>query len=267
LSDRTAWSTSVGDTGHGTITVRGYPLAAMIEQLPFSASVFLTIRGELPTPAQVRVMEAALTGILEHGFYAPTTVAARVIASATPDNVMAAVAGALLTVGSITVSPQHAAELMHQAIALTDKLSLEEAADQVVDTMITSGRRMPGVGHPLHPEGDPRAISLRKVAQSNGVWGRHAKVFELIAAGFAERKRRAFPINIDGMLGCVLTELGFQPLEMPGLAALSFMPGIIAHSVEEIAQGPKLRVVDGEYTGPQPRELPADTNYWSNRPL
>jgi citrate synthase len=265
LADRTAWSTGVGDAGHGTITVRGYPLADMIETLPFAASVYLTIRGELPTPAQVRVMEAALNGILEHGFYAPTTVAARVVASATPDNVMAAIAGSLLTVGSITVSPQHAAQLMHQAIALSDKSSLEDAADQVVEELLASGRRMPGVGHPLHPEGDPRAISLRKVAQGNGVWGQHATVFELIAARFGERKGRPFPINIDGMLGCVLTELGFEPLEMPGLAALSFMPGIIAHSVEEIGQGPKLRVVEGDYTGPAPRELPTELGYWSDR--
>jgi citrate synthase len=234
--------------------------------LPFAASTYLVIRGELPTPAQARVMEAVLNGILEHGFYAPTTVAARVIASATPDNVMAAIAGSLLTVGSITVSPQHSAELMHRAIALkTAGSSLQAAGEQVVSDLIAARRRMPGVGHPLHPDGDPRAAALRAVAQDHGVWGEHASVYELMAADYGGRIGRQLPINIDGMLGCVLTALGFAPLEMPGVAALSFMPGIIAHAVEEIGQGPKLRVVEGDYTGSDGRELPVDLGYWAGQ--
>jgi citrate synthase len=226
--------------------------------MPFAASVYLTIRGELPTPQQSRVMEAVLNSILEHGFYAPTTVAARMIASASPESIMPAVAGSLLTVGSITVSPQHSAELMLEAVRLRDDehLTLEEAAERVVDRVITAHRRMPGLGHPLHPDGDPRSIALREVAVENGVWGPYATAFELMAQTFCTRTGRKLPINIDGALGCVLTELGFQPLEMPGVAAVSFMPGIIAHSVEEVSEGLKLRVVDGEYTGEAPRPLP-----------
>src|ERR1700738_5012897 len=102
MADRTAWATAVGDTGYGLITVRGYALADLIRSLPYSAVVYLTLRGELPTAAQQRVMDAALCEIVEHGFYAPSSVAARMIASASPESVMNGLAGSMLTIGSVT---------------------------------------------------------------------------------------------------------------------------------------------------------------------
>jgi citrate synthase len=84
-----------------------------------------------------------------------------------------------------------------------------------------------------------------------------------MAASFCAKTGRSLPINIDGMLACVLTELGFRPLEMPGVAAISFMPGLIAHAAEEISEARKLRVVDGSYTGPTPRAVPAEPGYWT----
>jgi citryl-CoA lyase len=265
MTDRTNWTTGVGDVGHGTITVRGYPLADLIRTMPFSAVVYLTIRGELPSAPQIRVMDAVLCAIVEHGFYAPTTVAARMIASASPESIMSGLAGSLLTIGSITVSPQHSAELMRDAVerADGDGVDLDVAACLVVDDLIAHRRRMPGVGHPLHPDGDPRAIALREVAQANEVWGRQSTAFEWMAADYCAKTGRRLPINVDGMLGCVLAELGFRPIEMPGVAAISFMPGLIAHATEEIAEGLKLRVVEGDYTGPPPRSIPNDIGYGS----
>jgi citryl-CoA lyase len=93
------------------------------------------------------------------------------------------------------------------------------------------------------------------------VWGAHAQVFELMVGEYCERVGRILPINVDGMLACVLAELGFAPVEMPGVAAISFMPGLIAHAVEEITGSRKLRVVDGAYVGPGPRALPPDLGY------
>ena len=262
MTDWSSWSTAVGDVGHGVITVRGYALVDLIRNLPYSSVVYLTLRGELPTALQARVMDAALCGIIEHGFYAPSSVASRLIASASPESVMPAVAGSLLTVGSITVSPQHSAELVDRAKSLVaDGMSWGEATDQIVDDIVAARRRMPGVGHPLHPDGDPRAIALREVAVANGVWGDASSAYESMVLKYCARTGRKLPVNIDGMLGCVLTELGFTPLQMPGIAAISFMPGLIAHAVEEIEQGLKLRVVEGDYTGPQPRPLPVDLPY------
>ena len=262
MADRSNWSTAVGDVGHGKITVRGYPLVDLIRDLPYSAVVYLTLRGELPDPAQARVMDAVLNGIVEHGFYAPSTVASRLVASASPESVIPGLAASLLTIGSVTVSPQHTAELIKRANEFVEQgSSRDDAEEAVIEEIVAARRRMPGVGHPLHPDGDPRAIALREVAVANGVWGDGANCYESMVKRYTAKTGRNLPVNIDGMLGCVLTELGFTPLQMPGVAAISFMPGLIAHAVEEIEQGLKLRVVEGPYTGPEPRDLPGDVAY------
>jgi citryl-CoA lyase len=250
------WSTAVGEVSHGIVNVRGYPLADIIRRLSFADATFLTIRGELPSPAQSRVMDAALDSILEHGFYAPTTLAARMVASASPESIIPGLAAGMLTIGSITVSPQHTAEVIAEIeTAVAGGSTVEDAVDEYVSRMRQKGMRMPGIGHPLHPEGDPRAIALQAVAEQEGIWGLRASYYMAAKNEYMRRIGRDFPVNIDGMLGCVLSELGFHPLEMPGVAAISFMPGIIAHCVEELLAPPTLRVAEGAYTGVPERSI------------
>ena len=61
------------------------------------------------------------------------------------------------------------------------------------------------------------------------------------------------------MIACVGIEMGFDPLELTGIAAVSFMCGIIAHVVEEIKEGSPIRMVPPmliNYAGPSERQLP-----------
>ena len=251
------WSTAVSEVGFHKINVRGYPLQDLIKNLTFTEVIYLTIRGELPDKKQARVLDALLCGIVDHSLFGPTAMAGRAIGSATPETIMPGIAGAMLTVGSVTVSPQDTAELIlyAQAKLTSESLSVEDTAKEVVAELISQKKRVPGLGHPLHPTGDPRAIALKEVAQANGVWGEKAELYEEIQKEFAAAKGRSLPVNIDGMMGCVMTELGFQPKEMAGIAALSFMPGIIAHVVEEL-QMPRMRAIDAKYTGVAERKLP-----------
>jgi citryl-CoA lyase len=252
------WRSSVGEVGHGTINVRGYALAEIIERLTFPEAAYLTIRGELPDDDQTRVFNAVLCAILEHGFYTPTTLAARMIASATTDTIIPAIAGSLLTIGGVTASPQHTGELICKGLALMAAGSSQaEAVARLVDDLLASSERMPGVGHPLHPEGDPRARAVSEIVAKCGLRTERTELFEATRDAFVERLGRPLPVNVDGAMGCALSELSFLPVEMAGIAALSFMPGLIAHSVEELTGPTRLRIAEGVYEGVGPRSIPA----------
>jgi citrate synthase len=254
------WSTEISDVGFHKINIRGYALEELIRNLTFTEVVYLTIRGELPSNKHARVFDAVLCGIVDHGFFAPTGVATRVVASANPENIIPGVIGGILTVGSVTVSPQDTAELILEAWKIKEErgLSMEETAEKIVEDARAKKKRIPGLGHPLHPTGDPRAIALEEVAKNNGVWSEKAELYKAIHTVFVKSTGKEIPINIDGMMGCVLTEMGFDPKEMAGIAALSYMPGIIAHAVEETRETVRLRAVDGDYTGVPSRELPPE---------
>lgn len=257
MASESQWATAVGRVDDGVIEVRGYSIAEIISNLSFSEATYLTIRGERPSKAQARVFDAALCGILEHAFYTPTTLAARMVASAAPNSIIPGLAAGILTVGSVTVSPQHSAEIIVEVFERTgDSRSASAAADELAAEMVATRRRMPGVGHPLHPEGDPRAKALAEVAKKEGVWGERCEAYHAVHSSYTGRLGKSLPVNIDGMLGCVLSELGFTPLEMPGIASMSFMPGMIAHSVEEAnLRPPRLRIANGEYVGVKPRSI------------
>jgi citrate synthase len=97
------------------------------------------------------------------------------------------------------------------------------------------------------------------VAREEGCWGESCEFYARLPEQVAELIGKQLPVNIDGMLGCVLDDLGFTPLEMAGIAAIAAMPGIVAQVVEEITSGVPLRVVPealgSRYTGPPERHL------------
>ena len=70
------------------------------------------------------------------------------------------------------------------------------------------------------------------------------------------------PINLAGALGALLADLGFEPLTIGGLGALSYGMALLAHIVEEIRDGVPLRIIPdalgAHYAGPTERHLPAD---------
>jgi citrate synthase len=241
------WQTAVSFVGPHKLLIRGYPIEEIVEQLTFSETLFLTIRGELPTKEQARVLDAALTSIPAHQWVAAHLLAAAVTASASPESPIPGIASGILTMGSVTVSPQETATLLDRARAIMREGKDEAAAAaNVVAEYREAGRMIPGLGHPNHKNHDPRATALANVAKEQGVWGESCELYALVHASFVEQSGKHLPINIDGMLACVLADIGFTPLEMAGVAATAAMPGIVAQVIEEITSGVPLRIVPDE---------------------
>jgi citrate synthase len=256
------WRTKVSYTVPGKLLVRGYPIEEIVERLSYAEALYLTVRGELPTKKQARVLDAVLTCILDHQFIASHTPAARIVASANPESPVPGIAAGVLAVGMNTVAPTDAARMVQEAVERMrkEKLSQEETARRVVTDYLKSGRRIAGLGHPTHKEYDMRGEALNKVARQQGIWGPHSPLFEAIHAEFTRASGKRLPINVDGRIACVLLDLGFDVLEMAGIAIVAVMPGIIAHVVEEIKEGVPLRIIPealgSKYVGPQERHLP-----------
>ena len=257
------WRQKISHITAGDILIRGYPLTEVIENLSYTEALYLTLRGELPGEKETRVMNALLCGIVDYEFINATTPAARFVASASPDSSIPGIAAGVLAMGSYTVSPQDSAALINSAHELMkrENLTKEETAKRVVKEYQESNNRIPGLGHPVYKEVDPRAVALSKVAKEAGLWGEKSQLYEAIHDEFVKSTGKPVCINIDGMMACVGNEMGFDPLEIAGIAALSFMCGIIAHVVEEIREGVPLRVIPPEmgstYVGPPERHLSA----------
>jgi citrate synthase len=255
---RAYWRTSVSDVvSSSEMLIRGYPIEELIGNLTYTEALFLTMKGRLPSEIETRMLDGALCSIIEYAI-GPAPYAARVVVSANP-SINAGMAAGVLAQGIYAVSPQHSGEFIQEARQRLADKSLEDAAREVVAEMAARKQRIPGVGHPTAGHEDVRARRLRELAHEYGFWAEHSQLYQAIVDEFNRTTGRSLVMNVDGALAAVLSDMGFHPLEMAAIAALSMMPGVIANTVEEIRSGVRIRQIEGmEYTGPPKRHLPAD---------
>jgi citrate synthase len=255
----TEFRTAVSEATAGRVLIRGYSHEEIIGRLPYAEATWLTLVGDVPSPAQARLVDAILTSLLDHGFVASTVSAARFVASGNPQLIPAVAAG-LLAAGQNTLSPQHAFELIGHARRLRAErgLSVDAAARAVVEELLASGRRVPGFGHPIHRGGDFRATALFALADDLGLAGEATSLYRATHRAFVDiTGKTGVPINIDGCLACLGMDLGLSADQTVALALLAVLPGLMAHVIEEIETGKPLRYIrDGAYTGEPERSLP-----------
>ena len=93
---------------------------------------------------------------------------------------------------------------------------------------------MPGLGHHVHKDGDPRTPRLMQIAREEGLFGPHLQLFEAIGRVHAEVLGKTLPLNGAGVCGAALADLGL-PLELlRGFALLARTAGLIGQLAEEL---------------------------------
>jgi citrate synthase len=252
------WTTGIVDIEPGRIGIRGYPIQELIGELRFPEMVWLMLRGDVPSPAQSALLEAAMVAGVDHGPHAPSIAISRMaVTCGLPVN--GAMASAINVLDDVHGGAgQQCMELL-QRIA-TRSGGNEPAAGDVeaeLDAFIAAhGKIIPGFGHRFHGT-DPRAVRLmqlvRDAREQGVVGGHHEKAGALIEHTLAARKGAPIPMNIDGATAVIYSELGFAPELGRGLFILSRSVGILAHAWEQKQQG-------GRIKGPMPPGIPYTYN-------
>ncbi|WP_411374918.1 citryl-CoA lyase [Arthrobacter sp. MPF02] len=243
------WSSSISQVTDRKVYVRGYDLEDLIGQIPFTAAIFLLIRGRVPTPQEVRVLDAVLSGVLDYALEKPGTVAARYAVSANPSMAIG-MSAACMSVGKHTLATEDTGRFILNSHTeyLNSGLALEDFAAAKVESMRQAKERIPGLGHPVFKTIDPRGERLKLIAVSEGLWGEPACVYEAVHKAFTKLPGKSeIPINDVGVMAAILLGLGFTPEEGTGIAVLSTLPGVIAHVSEELTSGKPIRVVPREW--------------------
>lgn len=191
-----------------------------------------------PDPAGVRALDTALVLLLDHDL-AASTLAARVAASARahPYAVVSAGLGAL-------DSPLHGAAsgLAHRM--LTEVLDRGDAAP-VVTAHLRAGHLVPGLGHRLYRDGDPRAQALFTALAPLPY--AHAA----LKAAHAVSRTAGTAANVDLALAVLSVATGMPADAGETVFAVARTGGWIAHALEEYAETPLRLRPRGTYTGPE----------------
>jgi citrate synthase len=248
------WTTSIIDIHPGEISIRGYRIQDLIGRVSFPQMIWLMVHGDLPTPGQARLLEAALVASVDHGPQAPSIAIARmaVTCGAEMNNAMASAVNVLGGVHG--GAGQQCLELYFKVKArAADGLGLEDAVEAALpDYFERHGPIVGGFGHRWHPV-DPRTAPLLKLveeaAAAGEVSGDYIAIGRAVEAVLTRRKGKPIPMNIDGSTAVIFAELGVAPELGRGLFILSRSVGILAHAWEQKQQG-------GRIKGPMPKDIP-----------
>ncbi len=255
MTDDNQWQTSITEIAPNSICVRGYDVAELMDHTSFSDTIFLVLKGELPDQRQSEMFRAIMVSSVDHGVTPPSVLAARTVMSA-GNSLNTAVAAGIMAIGDV-----HGGAIEQSARIMQETAKKEgdvgTLAQGLVATMKEKNLRMPGYGHRLHTA-DPRTAKLFEIAAKNQFSGRHTSLAQAIEKAFAESGGKPLPINVDGAIAAVTSDMGFDWRLGKAFFMLSRISGLIAHVYEEkITQKPmrKLGDTNAAYVGPARRSL------------
>jgi citrate synthase len=208
----------------------------LLGRIEFVEYFLLLLTGQRPSPELLRAVNATLVAIAEHGLV-PSVVAARMTFAAAPDALQGAVSAGLLGCGSVILgASETAGRLLIDVVERSGGGDPSRAAQEALAALRQERKTLPGFGHPIHRNGDPRATKLLSLAHEWGTAGRHVAALSAIEAAAPEVWGRKLVLNVSGAIPAVLLDAGYPAGALRGIPLLARAASLIAHLLEEAAR-------------------------------
>lgn len=235
----TEYKTGLGTSDADNIYLLGQDLSQdLMGKVSFGELAFWLATKKRPTPSQVRLFEAVLVSLADHGF-TPTAIAARLTYYSAPDSLQGAIAAGLLGGGSRFLGvTEDTGKFLNQQLKGIDTANFtesdyQELAKKVVAKANEAKQRIPGLGHPVHKKGDPRTPVIFKIATEENVFGPHLSLFRAIGEVHESILGKRLPLNGAGVGGAALADLGLPIDLLRGFALIARTAGLVGHLAEE----------------------------------
>jgi citrate synthase len=238
----TRYPTSIGTSDETSIHLLGQDLAEdLLGKVGFAELAFWLVALRRPTTGELRVFEAVLVALADHGL-TPSAIAARLTLTGAPESVQGALAAGLLGGGSRFLGvTEDTGRFLVSGLAAHAPTELpttteewDALAEEVIRTQLPTGGRVPGLGHPIHKVGDPRTPVLIRIATEEQMLGPHLRLLQAIEQVLHRTIDKQLPLNGAGVCGALLCDLGFPVEILRGFALLARTAGLLGHLAEEM---------------------------------
>ncbi|MBZ5635300.1 MAG: citrate synthase [Acidobacteriia bacterium] len=222
---------------------KGQPVVAGDSRLGFAANFLYTLTGKKPDEVMSRAFDVALILHAEHELNA-STFAARVTA-ATLSDIYSAVTAAI---GALR-GPLHGGA-NEDVIKLLLEAGTADKALEMIKNKLANKVKIPGFGHRVYHTLDPRATSLKGMAEELGKRTGHEELYQIskqIEQYIKEAKN--LNANVDFYSASTYYSLGIPVDLFTPIFAVSRMSGWTAHILEQYANNRLIRP-RAEYLGP-----------------
>jgi citrate synthase len=205
---------------------------------PLAARLWSRLTALAPDPGLLACLDAGLVVLVDHDL-AVSTVAVRTAAS------VRAHPYAVVSTGlSAMEGPLHgaASTLAHDVL----RECLGGDPRLVVAEHLRAGRSLPGFGHRLYPDGDPRAAMLLDLLAGEPAAAAAVAAVHQLATASGQRP------NVDLALAALALAAGMPRDAGEVIFSVARSVGWVAHALEEYDEPPLRFRGQGDYRGPQP---------------
>lgn len=217
-----------------SISIRGKDLVAdLIGKRSFTDAFLLQALGAEPDERQRSLVDAVMVTIMEHGLV-PSAIVTRLTHYGAPDSYQGAIAAGLLGVGDRYAGTASECGGLLERIVGADDGRAEAIA--IVSDYRQRRRPVPGFGHPIHRDGDPRVQRLLDVCREAGCEGRYISAMYQLESALNEVLGRELVTNISAAIGAALGEAGIPSAMMRGVILVARCAGLVGHLLEESRQ-------------------------------
>lgn len=229
------WKTDIASSGEDAV-IRGEKLENVMD-MAFADAIWLLLKGEKPSEKESEIFNTILSSSIDHGVGNPSTVSARTVQSGGNDMNTSVAAGVL------ALGDKHGG-------AIEDGMKIlqsDKKAKEIVEEYLEEGENIPGLGHKVYEEKDPRAEKMFEKAEELGLSGEFTEKMKQIQEVFSEEKV-PLVINVDGAIAAIMSDLEWDYRLGKGIFIIARTPGLVAHVREEMDEK-DFRREDGEYIG------------------
>lgn len=215
------------------IIVRGENLVDdLMGKVSFTEMFLLQALGRRPTEAQARIVDAVMVTIMEHGLV-PSAVVTRLTHLGAPESFQGAVTAGLLGVGDRYAGTAAEAGVLLERIVAASADERPATAEAIVKEYRAAGRPVPGFGHPIHREKDPRVDRLLEIAGSESIDGDFIAAARELEAALGRVLGKTLVTNISAAIAAVLGEAAVPAAMMRGVVLTARCAGLVGHLLEE----------------------------------
>lgn len=220
------FNTNISASENGEHRIYGKSVEELMREHTYTEVVFLLLSGKLPTDAERALLDSMLVAAAEHGVEAPSLYVPRV-SVASGNDVHVGMAAGILAIGSVHGGAGEASAVM---------LARPEAAEELVAEYMEKKERMPGFGHMIYKDEDPRATIIFEKAKAGSLPLAAFEKAYAIEKALEAAKGKKLPLNIDGAFAAATLSLGLAPAAAKALFVLARTAGMAAHAIEEARQ-------------------------------
>lgn len=195
------------------------------KSMDFAEMIFEVLTEKKPSSAELKLLNLILNLSIDHGPNSPSAVAT--IDAAKGGKTMGESVGA----GMAQIGDRHGGaggplmEIMYKI------QKGETTSEEVIKELIASEKRLPGVGHRVYKDLDPRAQLILKTASENGIGEEYIRIVNELRDEMEKQSGKSLPVNIDGAIAAVFCGFGLKPELGIAIFIIARAPGLCAHYI------------------------------------